>query len=102
MRASQQTDWLANSLPKCAHIFEAASARNRKDWTIVRFHVDPARADPSDMHQIPGVIDVRTQALRKSKALAKSVDPDAREQEHMGVWRIVENGKVFWQTVWPV
>ena len=99
----QQTDWLMGSLPECAGIFKATDARNYPDWVIVQFDVEPSEAKREDMKKkVSGVYPTRTKALKDSAITAQETDSHATEKAHMGVWRIQKDGKVYWQTVWPV
>ena len=97
----EQTEWLMNSLPKCASIYQNAGSRGEPDWVIVQFHVEPAEAEPKDMRAVSEIFPTRTKALIESKLRAKSVDTSAEESRHMGVWEINRNGKTYWQTVFP-
>lgn len=100
-KVGQQTQWLIESLPKCADVYKS-SADGWPNWVIVRFHVPPADAGPEDMKATFWKESTRTKALVLSKSLATTEDTQATEKPHRGVWQITKDGQVVWQTVWPV
>jgi len=97
----QQTQWLMESMPKCAHVYKS-TVSGWPNWVVVRFTVPPEEAGPEDMKVTFWKESTRTKALVLSKSLATTEDPQATEKAHRGVWHIEKDGVVVWQTVWPL